>query len=322
MHRRLANLAVTARLKGLASALLLSLLAGCAATPQSDRLMSGSGVISPTGKELVEVPFFPQEQYQCGPAALAAMLGNSNKEVTPDDLVSMVYVPDKKGSFQLEMLAATRRNGRIPYQIDPEMEDLVREVASGKPVLVLQNLGLSWYPQWHYAVVVGYDLERGNLILRSGAMERRATRFKVFENTWRRGGYWGFVVLKPGELPVTADPDKYFLALAPFVEKGESGQVIQALQAGVQRWPENQPLGMALANFYYAEGQLAEAAETYLLLIDRYPNYAPAHNNLALVLKKLEETQKAVWHAKQAVLIGGRFKEQYRKTLDEVQAGL
>ncbi|HHK0959736.1 TPA: hypothetical protein ACQQQD_006485, partial [Pseudomonas aeruginosa] len=51
----------------LAGALLLAaLLGGCAQPPESAAL--------PARVELRDVPFFPQEAYQCGPAALATML--------------------------------------------------------------------------------------------------------------------------------------------------------------------------------------------------------------------------------------------------------
>jgi hypothetical protein len=32
----------------------------------------------------------------------------------------------------------------------------VDQLEAGRPVLVLQNLALKLWPQWHYAVVVGY----------------------------------------------------------------------------------------------------------------------------------------------------------------------
>ena len=52
--------------------LALAFLAGCA-TPQTDRLMKSPAQLPPK-VELTNVPFFPQEAYQCGPAALAMAL--------------------------------------------------------------------------------------------------------------------------------------------------------------------------------------------------------------------------------------------------------
>ena len=87
------------------------------------------------------------------------------------------------------------------------LADLLAELDAGHPVLVFQNLALDWSPQWHFAVAVGYDLDSGDLILRSGTERRRVTRLSTFEFTWRRGDYWALVVLPPDRLPAaTAVP--------------------------------------------------------------------------------------------------------------------
>ncbi len=65
----------------------------------------------------------------------------------------LVYVPARKGSFQIEMVAVTRSAGRLACQISPSLDTLLLENNAGHPVLVLQNLGMSWYQKWHFAVV-------------------------------------------------------------------------------------------------------------------------------------------------------------------------
>ena len=57
--------------------------------------------ILPEFVELTQIPFFPQEDYQCGPAALAMILVNAGLEVVPEDLVEKVYIPDRRGSLQI-----------------------------------------------------------------------------------------------------------------------------------------------------------------------------------------------------------------------------
>ena len=63
--------------------------------------------------ELDSAPFFPQKDYQCGPASLATVMAYSGISVTPDDLVSKVYLPNRGGSLQVEMLAAPRSYGLV-----------------------------------------------------------------------------------------------------------------------------------------------------------------------------------------------------------------
>ena len=148
-------------------------LSGCASMwPQTAELRRALPQGIPERTELREVPFFPQEEYQCGPAALATVLAASGVKVTPEDLVPQVYLPERKGSLQVEMLAAARRHGLVSYQLAPRFEDLLRELAAGNPVIVLQNLAVG--DGWHYAVAVGYDYDSGMLVLRSGTTERGA----------------------------------------------------------------------------------------------------------------------------------------------------
>jgi hypothetical protein len=61
----------------------------------------------PERVELTDTPFFPQREYQCGPAALATVLAASEVSVTADALVPEVFLPGRQGSLQSELLAAT-----------------------------------------------------------------------------------------------------------------------------------------------------------------------------------------------------------------------
>ena len=82
-------------------------------------------------------------------------------------------MPQLKGSLQAEMIAATRPYDRIAYRVAPNLGALLATLAEGHPVLVLQNLGVDSVPFWHYAVAIGYDAARNEVLLRSG-IERRA----------------------------------------------------------------------------------------------------------------------------------------------------
>jgi len=74
---------------------------------------------------------------------------------------------------------------------------LFTEIAAGHPVIVLQNLAFDWYPVWHYAVAVGYDLDAQEITLRSGRERRLQLPLGTFEDTWRRGGHWAMLALPP-----------------------------------------------------------------------------------------------------------------------------
>ncbi|MES9847302.1 MAG: hypothetical protein ABW145_02835, partial [Candidatus Thiodiazotropha sp.] len=113
-------------------AVLFLLLAGCASRPPIlPSLLTTETAISRL--EIETTPFHPQKKYQCGPAALATLLGHSGVSVTAESLVPLVYLPDKKGSLQIEMVAASRRLGRIPYLIEPDLPTLIGELQAGRP---------------------------------------------------------------------------------------------------------------------------------------------------------------------------------------------
>lgn len=315
-------------------AILFLLLTGCAAAPQSAALLQQTSARAdlPAKVLLDSVPFYPQEDYQCGPAALATVLQASRVSVIPDALVSQVYVPARQGSLQIEMLAAPRRYGRVTHVLPPDLEGVLREVQGGRPVLVMQNLGLDWYPQWHYAVIVGYDLNAGDVILRSGLIRDYRLALPVFERTWRRAGHWAVLVLPPEELPLHTSETATFEAVSAFASAqsveglGEAARAEQAdaireaWRVGAQRWPDSQLLGMGYGNHAYGEGSLSLAAEAYQQVLAAHPDYAAAHNNLAQVLLEQGHLQEAEIHARRAVELGGEFAETYRRTLQSVEA--
>lgn len=235
--------------------------------------------------ELSATPFFPQAEYQCGPAALATVLVANGATVTPAALTPHVYLPDLKGSLQAEMVAATRRHSRIPYVIQPIFDNLLAEVASGTPVLVMQNLGLRMMPKWHYAVVIGYDADSDSVLLRSGTRERLRMNRVRFQATWARANNWAMVAVLPDKPPATAQVNTWLLAASAFEELGQPKLAAQAYDAATSRWPQQALAWQALANTRYTLEDLP-GAETALRRALQLAPSAAAHNNLAHVLQE------------------------------------
>jgi len=290
------------------------LSSGCASlVPQTVELReAGLPAGLPASVELAAVPFFPQDDYQCGPAALAMVLANAGLKVTPQDLVPQVYLPARQGSLQVEMLAAARRNGLVSYQLAPDYSALLRELAAGTPVIVLQNLGL--VDGWHYAVAVGYDFERGELILRSGETERRVMDFAAHEFVWRRGDYWAMVALPPGRIPATAQEDRWLSAVIAFEKSGDSQAIRKAYSSFLARWPENLTAGIGLANAHHAAGELGQAEAVLREAARRNPQSAVVLNNLAQTLSDLGRNDEALKIIERAAAQPGNFSEAIART--------
>lgn len=268
---------------------IVCLVCGCAADPFN----AVTRTDIPATVELDSTPFFPQQEYQCGPAALATILVDSGVDVSPNELLSKVYLPQRRGSLQPELLAASREYDRIPYVIPPEFPALLAEVSRGRPVLVLQNLGIKLFPQWHYAVVVGFSRERSEVMLRSGIDKRRATGAGVFANTWRRGGNWGVVALKSGELPASADSASYLRAVAAAESAGRGDLSERSYAAAAERWPDNSLAWLGLGNSAYARGEPEVAERMYRRALQLDSENAATLNNLASTIAELGRCDEA-----------------------------
>jgi tetratricopeptide (TPR) repeat protein len=273
----------------------------------------------PSAHELEAVLFFPQKDYQCGPAALAMAINWSGLPVQPDDIVDQVYTPSRKGSLQIAMIAAARRHGRLAYEIS-ELSSLFPEIAAGYPVIILQNLGLSWIPVWHYAVVIGYDETEESIILRSGTTSRKVMPFGVFEKTWKRSNYWGITILKPTQLPALPVEKKYLAATLGLEKARQFQAAVTGYSTALTKWPRSLAAQMGQGNSYYALGDLSSSEHAFKEAVRSHPNSGSAYNNLAQVLLELGRHREAHEAARRAVSLGGPLKALYQETLTEIES--
>lgn len=301
-----------------AAGVLLSivLLSGCA-TPQVAALLARPPLALPERTELSSVPFYPQELYQCGPAALATALVYGGVATSPEVLVNQVYLPEREGSLQAEMLAAARRHGRVAYRLAPRLEDVLHEVAAGTPVIVLQNLAFTFVPRWHYAVVIGYDRASEEIILRSGTTQRLVMTLSNFERTWARGNYWAMVALAPERLPATAAEDAY-VAAAVALERVSAPAAQRAYATALTRWPRNLVARIGSGNLAYAMKDFAAAEVAYRQATHDHPHAADAWNNLAQTLFEAGRKDEALAAAQRAVALGGPRLSHYQATLKTI----
>jgi tetratricopeptide (TPR) repeat protein len=267
---------------------LLFALGGCSTT--GSLLESSAGQV-----ELVDTPFFPQRRYQCGPAALATVLAASQVRVTPEEIEPLVYLPGRKGSLQIEMLAAPRKYGRLSYRLEPDLAAIVSELRAGRPVLVLHNYGLPLWPRWHYAVVIGHDAQKDQLLLRSGLQPREAWSARNFMRAWDNGDRWGVVMLRPGELPTAPDKDRYLEAAAAFEKVAAPHEAWLAFNSAVNAWPNEPVAWIGRGTAKYRDMAFREAAADYSAALRLEPSHAGARNNLAMTLLKHGCPHAARW---------------------------
>lgn len=253
-------------------------LSGCASSP----VLKDS--LDPSNADLIELtdtPFFPQASQQCGPASLAMLLSAAGKPTEPADLVDEIFLPKREGTLSIEIIAAARSRGLLPYTIDPKITALWNELNAGRPVLVMQNLGLSSWPQWHYAVVIGYNAEKNEVTLRSGITAVKRMSLRAFERTWMLADHWGLILLPPGTIPGDANLIRYMMAAAGFEALGNHDAAAAAYAGARRAWPHSALPLLGLANIAYTREDWVNAQAWYEQVIAIEPDHAIAYNNLA-----------------------------------------
>jgi tetratricopeptide (TPR) repeat protein len=292
------------------------LLGGC--VTRGPLLESASRVV-----ELDGTPFFPQDAHQCGPSALATVLGASAVPVTPEELEPRVYLPGRRGSLQVEMQAAPRAYGRLGYRIEPELSAITAELDAHRPVLVLHNYGLPFWPRWHYAVVVGYDGPQDKVTLRSGRKRRQQLSAANFMRAWDNGGRWALVVLRPGELPAHPDKPRYLEAAAAFEGVAQPKDSWLTFDAAVRQWPDEPVAWTGRGTASYREGNRAAAAADYRAALNIDGTQAAARNNLAMTLLEMGCASQAKQQIAQIEVekLDDRLRNEVADTLRQVNAG-
>ena len=301
-------------LRGWAWLTLATALSGCAGQSVSLRPIAED-------VELVRVPFVSQETDQCGPAALAMVLSDSSVTVDVEDLRKRVHIPDRKGSLQLELIAAVRQAQRIAYPLEARPNELIPHLLDGRPVIVLQNLGARWLPVWHYEVVVGYQSGSDTFVLRSGNTPRRLMGRREFLRRWSASDYWGLVVVKPDEVPVPAQAMAYLQAVSAHESLGQWAVARAAFSEAVGRWPNNAYAHLGLGNVEFNSGANEAAIESLEEVLRLDSRNLPALNNLAYAYADAGNAPRALAMADRG-LAQSIEDESVRRDLQSLRASL
>lgn len=239
------------------------------------------------------LPHFSQTDRQCGPAALAMVLAGLGEQIDPADLESLLFTPEREGTLPSDIISGARRSGKLAYQLDGQIESLLVEIAAGNPPIVLLNLGLSWYPVYHYVVATGYDLAAQEIYYTSGRDVSETVSLFTFNSMWRRAGSTAVVIVAPGTVPTTATPVSYMQAVAALEQLHQIGAARSAYRAAHLRWPLDYRFPFLLGNTYLQEGAYARAIFWYEIAL-RQEQDSRILNNLAWSLYKSGDQKAAM----------------------------
>ncbi len=301
----------------MAAAVLVTAVAGCAA-PQTAKLLESRASLGLPAQALIEdVPLIPQEDLYCGPATLAMALTAAGTPADQQEVAKAIYTPGREGTLRGDVLGGARRWGRMTAPVN-QLTDLLAEIAAGNPVIVFQNLSLDIAPQWHFALAIGYDLDRRQIILNSGTIERLRTDLSTFEHTWKRGDHWALVVTAPDHLAVSVDEPEAMAGAAALERVRRLDEATVAWQAVIARWTDSFGAYMGLGNTRFALGDYAGARTAFHRAADIRPQAPDAWNNLAYALARLGHRKAAIAAAEKAVSLSGG-NPNYQDTLKEIR---
>lgn len=302
-------------LRSCALAMLLVSLSACM-TPAAVQLRQQA----PVSVELTQVPYFAQDDYQCGPATLAMVMGSLGHDVLPEALTPHLYLPGRQGSLAEEMQALSRRHGFLPVPVKGRLPGLVHALQEGSPVIVRQNNGLSFAPIWHYAVVIGVDTAAQRVILRSGAERRQLLTLSQLDRTWARGDYWAMRLLPVDrEWPASIKARDVVPGLLAMRHVAPDA-ALAGLRRAAWRWPTEVPLWLALADLAGSRDGLPAAEQVLRDALVVLPEQAWLLNNLADVLLRQGRPAEALPLARQARRLSDSPVVQ--ATLDAVEKAL
>ena len=158
------------------------------------------------GHLITGVPFIPQEEYQCGPAALAMVLQFYGAALGQEEIAQEIYLPSIRGTLNLDLELYARRRGFHARSFQGTLPRAKDELRRGHPLIVFQDLGVPLYPVPHFAVLLGYSDRARVVVLHSGLTAFRIVSYADFERSWGQRRAWGLLITPQGEGAVQDAP--------------------------------------------------------------------------------------------------------------------
>lgn len=154
----------------------------------------GLGSPLPSACHIDGVPLAAHTSDPCGPAALAAVLGYWGDKVEAEQIAQAIYLPDYRGSLNLDLLIVARRRGFEACAGESTTDELRRALSRGQPVICMVRRRNPLAARNHFVVLRGYDTAKGVWFVDSGQSAEERIADDDFDREWREAGRWMLVV--------------------------------------------------------------------------------------------------------------------------------
>ncbi|HLC18200.1 MAG TPA: C39 family peptidase [Thermodesulfobacteriota bacterium] len=135
------------------------------------------------------VPFFPQDEQMCGPAALASVMGYYGAGSGMEAVAARVYEERLKGTLPVDLLIYAKEKGFRAQYYRGSLEDLKERLSEDKPLILFLNLGIPEYPVGHYIVAVGYNDRVKAVVAHSGVHREKVYSYRGLLKHWGKTGF-------------------------------------------------------------------------------------------------------------------------------------
>jgi hypothetical protein len=147
---------------------------------------------SPSGGDVLEVPYLPQSEALCGGAAVAMVMRYwGERDIYAEDFAA--YVSDEARGIPTESLArAAERSGWSAVAFNAGSGDVEHHLSRGRPLIALIEVAPE---RFHYVVIVGRTGE-GVLYHDPAVGPYRVLSRERFERAWSGPGHWAMLLLR------------------------------------------------------------------------------------------------------------------------------
>ncbi len=151
-------------------------------------------VLPPGAVLLQSVPFFKQDDFQCGPSALATVIhywyikNNIDKRPSYDDIVAAVYSPSAGGVLGVDLALYAKRLGFGTEQYSGSIADIRASIKKNTPLIILVDYGFLMYQKNHFMVTTGYTDD--GIVVNSGRKQNEIIPDRELEKIWQKTGFW------------------------------------------------------------------------------------------------------------------------------------